>query len=150
MKLNEETKLFSATDSQWTWDDASGAFSFKIGAALAKNALDTQVTVNVLATDKAGNASTGNSRIYNLDNKPPSVDLDPPNVYEVRPGTAINTTQCSNLFDPLGAFDSNLPLDAVNGSPNDMATIVNFGRFRSTGLGPDEREARPRGRHSRR
>ncbi|HEY0466577.1 MAG TPA: hypothetical protein VGC79_20355, partial [Polyangiaceae bacterium] len=116
---------------QWTWDDTSGAFSFKIGSALAKNALDTQVTVNVLAKDKAGNASTGNSRIYNLDNKPPIVDLDPPNVYEVRPGTASGTLQCSNLFDPLGVFDSSLPLEFPNGSPNDGSTIVNFGRFRS-------------------
>ncbi|MEI9941202.1 MAG: hypothetical protein WDO69_28625 [Pseudomonadota bacterium] len=131
VKLNEETKLFSATDSQWTWDDATGAFSFKIGAALAKNALDTQVTVNVLATDKAGNASTGNSRIYNLDNQPPTVDLDPPDVYELRPGTAANTNQCSDLFDPLGAFDNSQPLDPQNGSPNDKATVVNFGRFRS-------------------
>jgi len=131
VKLNEETKLFSATDNQWTWEEGSGAFSFKIGAALAKNALDTQVTVNVLAKDKAGNASTGNSRIYNLDNKPPIVDLDPPNVYELRPGTDPGTMQCSDMFDPLGAFDDSLPFDAVNGSPNDQSTIVNFGRFRS-------------------
>jgi len=131
VKLNEETKLFSPTDNQWTWEDGTGSFSFKIGAALAKNALDTQVTVNVLGKDRAGNASTGNSRIYNLDNKPPIVDLDPPNVYELRGGSDPNTTQCSDLFDPLGAFDNSLPLEAVNGSPNDKSTIVNFGRFRS-------------------
>lgn len=131
VKLNEETKLFSATDNQWTSDAGSGAFTFKIGAALAKNALDTQVTVNVLAKDKAGNASTGNSRIYNLDNKPPIVDLDPPDVYELRAGTDANTKQCSDLFDPLGEFNNELPFDAVNGSPNDQSTIVNFGRFRS-------------------
>jgi len=131
VKLNEETKFFSATDGQWTWDDAAGSFSFKIGAALAKNALDTQVTVNVLAKDRAANASTGNSRIYNLDNKPPIVDLDPPDVYEVRPGSASGTMQCSDLFDPLGAFDGSLPADATNGSPNDQSNIVNYGRFRA-------------------
>jgi hypothetical protein len=130
VKLNEETKFFSATDNQWTWD-ANGAFSFKIGAALADNSVDTQVTVNVLAKDGAGNASTGNSRIYNLDNQPPIVDLDPPKVWEERSGTEPNTVQCSDLFDPLGAFDSTLPLEARNGSPNDKATVVNFGRFRS-------------------
>lgn len=130
VKLNEETKLFSATDGQWTWEDGSGAFSFKIGAALAKNARDTQVTVNVLAKDRAGNASTGNSRVYNLDNRPPIVDLDPSNVYEVRP-LSQDSNQCSDLFDPLGAFDNSLPLDAINGSPNDLSTVVNFGRFRS-------------------
>jgi hypothetical protein len=129
VKLNEETKFFSATDNQWTWD-ASGAFSFRMGAALANNA-DTQVTVNVLAKDQAGNASTGNSRIYYLDNKPPIVDLDPPNVYEVRSGTEPDTMQCSDVFDPLGAFDGSLPPPPTNGSPNDLSTIVNFGRFRS-------------------
>ena len=139
VKLNEETKLFSTTDNQWTWDE-TGAFSFKIGAALATNS-DTQVTVNVLAKDNAGNASTGNSRIYNLDNKPPTVDLDPPDVYEVRPGSLVDTTQCSDFFDPLGAFDSSLPLDAPNGSPNDLATVVNFGRFRS--LVWDETNTKP-------
>ncbi len=141
VKLNEETKLFSATDNQWTWEDGSGAFSFKIGSALAKNALDTQVTVNVLAKDRAGNASTGNSRIYNLDNKPPIVDLDPPNVYELRPGTDPKETQCSDYFDPLGAFDNSIPLAAINGSPNDQSTIVNFGRFRS--LVWDETNTKP-------
>jgi len=130
VKLNEETKFFSMTDGQWT-SDTAGGFSFKIGAALAKNATDTQVTVNVLAKDRAGNASTGNSRLYNLDNKPPTVDLDPANVYEMRPGTTIGTSQCSDLFDPLGLFDGSLPANAANGSPNDESTIANFGRFRS-------------------
>jgi hypothetical protein len=139
VKLNEETKFFSSTDGQWTWEEGSGSFSFKIGTALAKNSQDTQVTVNVLAKDKAGNASTGNSRIYNLDNQPPIVDLDPADVFEQRP--VADGQQCSDLFDPLGEFDDRLPFDAVNGSPNDQSTIVNFGRFRS--LVWDETNTKP-------
>ncbi|HKO52563.1 MAG TPA: hypothetical protein VJV79_32875 [Polyangiaceae bacterium] len=128
--VNSETRIFSSTDGQWTWNEATGAFSFKMGAALAKNNLDTQVTVALLAKDKAGNASPGTSRLYNLDNKPPIVDLDPPMVYEVR-GSDPETTQCSDLFDPLGAFDKTAPAAAVNGSPDDTSTIINYGRFRS-------------------
>jgi hypothetical protein len=140
VKLNDELKLFSATDNQWTWQDGSGAFSFKIGTALASKS-DTQVTIAVIAKDKAGNSSTGDTRVYNLDNKPPIVDMDPPNVYEVRPGTADGTLQCSELFDPLGAFNSSTPLAGVNGSPDDMSTIVNFGRFRA--LVWDETNTKP-------
>jgi len=130
VKLNAETKYFSATDGQWTWD-TNGGFSFKFGAALAKNDVDSQVTLNILAKDQAGNASEGASTLYSLDNQPPTVDLDPPNVWEERGGSAPNTIQCSDLFDPLGPFDNSLPSDTANGSPDDLATIVNSGTFRA-------------------
>jgi hypothetical protein len=124
VKLNEETEFFSATDQNWTWND-TGNYTYNMGPKLvpkssATQVLDTQVSVNVLANDNAGNAGKGNSRIFNLDNQPPIVDLDPPNVFEVRPGNDPMTVQCSDQFDPLG-----------DRAPNDQEVIVNYGTFRS-------------------
>jgi len=132
VNLNKTSYVFSATDNQWTWDDAAGTYTFKVGAQLLAST-DSQVTVNVLASDKAGNPSTGNSRLFYLDISPPTVDLDPPSVGEIRPGTAPDTTQCSAFFDPLGDGTQQVNGNEAfaNGSPNDLTTITNFGRFRA-------------------
>jgi len=136
VSLDKTAYVFSATDNQWTWDDATGTYTFKVGAQLLAST-DSQVTVNVLASDKAGNPSMGNSRLFYLDNQPPTVDLDPPGVWETRQGATPDVVQCSDFFDPLG--DGTQKLEVVNnklvstadGSPNDLITITNFGRFRA-------------------
>ncbi|MES1173251.1 MAG: hypothetical protein ABUL62_02900 [Myxococcales bacterium] len=114
----QDTIFFDADNKQWSWDTA-GNYTFNLGGALGKKS-DTQVTINVLASDLAGNASMGNSRLYNLDNQPPIVDLDPPTVYEVRAGAQASTTQCSDVFDPVG-----------DAAPNDLSTISKRGFFRA-------------------
>ncbi len=121
VNLNQTPYVYSATDGKWTVD-TQGNFTFQFGAELNSKAqkMNTQVTVNVLATDKAGNVSTGSSNVYNLDNQPPILDLDPPNLYEERAGTAADKKVCSDYFDPVG-----------DDAPNDESTQVNFGRFRS-------------------
>lgn len=119
VKINQQDIFFDSDNKQWTWD-AAGNYTFNLGGALKDKKSDTQVTVNVLASDLASNASMGNSRTYNLDNQPPIVDLDPPPVYEVRPGTEPGTSQCSDLFDPVG-----------DAAPNDLSTILLRGIFRA-------------------
>ena len=116
--INNTAYAFNTTDGQWTGNAGTGAYSFKVGTVLAHEA-NTEVTVNVSAADKAGNTATG-GRVFHLDNVPPTVDLDPEAVYEVRPGTSDGTLQCSSLFDPLGP-------DA----PNDAQRLTNAGRFRA-------------------
>ncbi len=120
VRLNSVDYPFSSTDGKWT-STTDGQYSFLFGGELlASNKGDTQVTVNVLAKDRAGNSSLGMSRLYNLDNQPPLVDLDPPNAYIVRAGTSAAKKQCSDYFDPVG-----------EGAPSDLGTITNFGRFRA-------------------
>jgi hypothetical protein len=118
VNVNSSLHLFSKTDNKWTVDTA-GNYTFKVGGELSSASTDTQVTVIVEAKDKAGNASTGATRLYNLDTQPPFVDLDPPPLFETRAGTSADKLQCSDLFDALGE------------SPNDKSGIVNFGDFRT-------------------
>lgn len=121
VNLNQTPYVYSATDGKWTVDTA-GNFTFQFGAELNSKSqkMNTQVTVNVLATDNAGNVSTGSSNVYNLDNQPPILDLDPPNLYEAKAGSTADQKICSDYFDPVG-----------DDAPNDLSTQVNFGRFRS-------------------
>ena len=120
VRLNGVSHMFSTTDGLWTLDDATGAYTFKMGTQLASDSTDSQVTVDVNVQDKAGNASTGNSRVLQLDTQPPIVDMDPPNMYVTRPGTAPGILQCSDFFDPVGA-----------NAPSDLSTITNYGFFRA-------------------
>jgi hypothetical protein len=118
VKLNDAAYVYDPADLLWSTDDA-GNYTYKMGNRL-QDPSQSQVTVNVLASDNAQNASKGNSRLFNLDTTPPTVDLDPPLTYLIRPGNDPATNQCSDLFDPVGS-----------GAPNDLSTITNFGRFRS-------------------
>lgn len=117
VKLNDTPFVYSATNGKWAVD-STGLFTFQFGAEI-KGQSDPQVTVNITGADKAGNTGMAGA-IFNLDNQPPLVDLDPPNLYETQPGSTADQKQCSDYFDPVGT-------DA----PNDKQTIVNFGRFRA-------------------
>ena len=119
VRLNDVPHLFSTTDGLWT-ADSTGAYTFKMGTQLASDSTDSQVTVDVNVQDKAGNASTGNSRVLKLDTQPPTVDLDPPNMYVTRSGATPDMPECSDSFDPVGS-----------NAPSDLSTITNFGFFRA-------------------
>jgi hypothetical protein len=119
VKLNDTSFAYSASNGKWSVD-TTGLFTFQFGAQLLAKGNDTQVLVNINAKDKAGNASIGLAPIYNLDNQPPIVDLDPPNLYEATYSLDKTTKQCSDFFDPLGSK-----------APNDRETITNYGRFRA-------------------
>lgn len=114
VKLNQVDYPFSKTDNNWSVTTA-GEYTFNIGAYVSRTSTDTQVTVNILAKDKAGNAAIGLTPVFNLDTQPPIVDLDPGPVWEKN-----LSGQCSDVFDPVG-------IDA----PNDKQTITNYGRFRA-------------------
>lgn len=129
VKLNDAAYTYDPKDPLWSVD-ASGNYTYKMGLQL-QDPSQSQVTVNVLASDNAQNPSTVNgSRLFNLDTSPPIVDLDPPLNYFTRPGTDSATKQCSDLFDPVGT-----------GAPNDLSTIKNFGSFRSLVL--DQTNSKP-------
>ncbi|MEO6600218.1 MAG: hypothetical protein ABIQ16_10125, partial [Polyangiaceae bacterium] len=118
VKLNDTPFVYSATNGKWSVD-ATGLFTFQFGAEI-KGQSDTQVLVNISASDRAGNTGKA-AAIFNLDNQPPVVDMDPPNLYEVTVNsTPPDTKQCSDYFDPVGTE-----------APNDLETITNFGNFRA-------------------
>lgn len=118
VKLDANSFMFSTTNGLWTLD-SNGNYTFKIGTQLGSDSSAVQLTVNVNARDKAGNASNGNSRGFKLDTQPPFVDLDPPNMFYLR-ATSPQKYQCSDLFDPIGS-------DA----PNDLSVVTNLGWFRA-------------------
>ncbi len=119
--INDAPDQYSTTTGLWSTDGA-GNYTYNMGTKLAAKTYDTdsQVTIDVLASDNAQNPSKGNSRLFSLDTQPPVVDLDPPDTYFLRGGSAPMTTQCSDLFDPVGSA-----------APSDLSTVTNFGRFRS-------------------
>jgi hypothetical protein len=109
VELNQVAKFYSPTDTNWT-NNNKGSFTYTFdGANVAGSKV--QVTVNLTASDIAGNKTAGESVVLYLDNYPPIIDLDPPNVRQLRKvGTDI---QCSESFDPLGpmaASDGDLVL----------------------------------------
>jgi hypothetical protein len=59
----------------------------------------TQLTINVTASDAVGNLSTA-AWLLKLDNLPPLIGLDPPDVIEAR--TSGDSVFCSVPFDPVG------------------------------------------------
>jgi hypothetical protein len=97
VELNQSTKLFSATDSNWTHNKDDYTYTFDSANVAGSR---VQVTVNITASDLAGNKAAGESVILYVDNFPPIVDLNPSNVRETRTGGG--GLQCSASFDPLG------------------------------------------------
>lgn len=97
VELNQVAKFYSPTDTNWTANKNNYTYTFD--SANVSGSI-VQVTVNITASDLAGNKTMGESVVLYLDNVPPTVDLDPPNVRQKRKmGTTI---QCSESFDPLG------------------------------------------------
>jgi hypothetical protein len=77
-----------------------------------------QTTINIEATDVAGNRSAGSQHIVWVDNTPPIVDLDPPLIRELN--DASDPAECSVAFDPVG-----------DGAANDLQTVQQAQMFRA-------------------
>lgn len=105
VELNQVEYLFG--NGQWSQN--GDEFSFTFDSANVSGS-KVQITVNIGASDVAGNASQGESLVLYLDNYPPTIDLDPGNVRtRKKSGT---TVLCSESFDPLGVATNDL--DDIN------------------------------------
>jgi hypothetical protein len=104
--VNSEQFYYDAAQTErWSYNAEKNTFHFVFDTAnLEGSAVQASITID--ADDKAGNSTTqppqlrGASLLVYLDNYPPLVSLDPPNIREMkRDGTGW---LCSNSFDPLG------------------------------------------------
>lgn len=93
---------FKANDPAWTKGPAGSTTNFTFTFDSTKfDATDSQVTVSIQVTDLAGNEATSTTIFYYLDNAPPFVSLDPPNIRLLTPHDSTSI-YCSAPFDPLG------------------------------------------------
>lgn len=101
VELNQVVNLYGS-GGQWTNNGDTYTFTFDSSNVAGSS---VQVTVNITASDIAGNKAPGESLILYLDNQPPIVDLDAGNV---RVSKMSGTTRyCSESFDPLGPLAAN-------------------------------------------
>jgi hypothetical protein len=105
-------------NSGWTVsaDGKTFDYGFDSGSSAINGAI--QVHVEIQAADNATNVSAGATEDLYLDNQPPSVDLDPPNLQEREILSGTNYA-CSEPFDPLGT------------SPNDLSVVPTVGIYRA-------------------
>lgn len=99
--LNMKNHEYDATSDAWSL--TNNIYTFEFDSRQVETAV-VQMTVNVGATDKVGNVSTGDSELLYLDNYPPLLDLDPLNI---RTKTPAPTEKCSSSFDPVGNAAAN-------------------------------------------
>lgn len=99
-----------------SWSVTGDTYTFSFDSRQVKDA-QVQITVNVGATDKVGNVSTGASELLYLDNYPPIIDLDP---FNIRTRSLSAGSKCSNSFDPVG----------IN-TKNDLDVVARAGIFRA-------------------
>ncbi len=104
-----------------TWSHNGDDFVFLFDSTQAEKDSKIQATLVIRASDTVGNTASGESLLLYLDNIPPVVDLDPPNVRESKRNTnSVNGTDCSASFDPLGTKppndypDSVIPADTMS------------------------------------
>lgn len=98
-----------------TWSRDGDTFTAILDATRAAAKSEIQISVQVSARDTAGNESADKVVAY-IDTSPAIVDLDPPNVREIRE----NPLACSRSFDPIGTWP-----------PEDLATVNRAVVFRS-------------------
>jgi hypothetical protein len=107
--LNSSTYRYSATDPSWSLVKPAKktepyTFTYLLDATKFTDAT-TQVTLNIDAKDVAGNGAVTRSLLLNIDNQPPLVSLDPPNVRVLTHSDP--DLYCSKPFDPLGDLAAN-------------------------------------------
>ena len=113
----QETHVFDLKQTSWTRN--GDTYDFTITDTTAVMGADVQLSVDVEATDKAKNKALAATAQYWIDTTPPTVDLDPPLVEEVKPSGVANSYYCSSPFDPLGI------------SPGDGETVLDSGIYRA-------------------
>lgn len=112
--LNMVDHHYDATSDAWSFD--KNVYTFEFDSRQVEHA-EVQITVNVGASDKVDNVSTGASELLYLDNYPPTLDLDPLNIRTI---TQAPNVKCSSSFDPVG-----------NDAANDLDHVQIAGYFRS-------------------
>jgi hypothetical protein len=113
VKVGNDVSVFNPANGQWSEDNGNYTFRFDS----TKIAAIAQVTIAVDADDTVGNQSPGDTLLLYIDNKPPIVDLNPPQIRERT--LESGTSYCSDAFDPLGKAE------------NDLVKLSNFGLFRA-------------------
>jgi hypothetical protein len=113
--VNLEEHRFKPGDG---WSRSGDSFTFTLETAEAEKTSFFQVSVNISAADEVGNEAQTESLLLFLDNQPPIVDLDPPNLRETR--KAGDTLECTRSFDPVGTAP-----------PNDLDTVPRAVLFRA-------------------
>jgi hypothetical protein len=92
------------------WSVVGSTFTFKFDSTQIEFS-QAQATINIRASDFAGNESKGKSWQLYLDNLAPIVDLDPGHVRAYK--EVGDTNACSSDFDPLGSAKSDLEVCSV-------------------------------------
>lgn len=95
VSLNSVDHPYDPSSDQWSL--VNGVYTYEFDSRLVKDA-KVQITVNIGASDKVGNAATAVSELLYLDNFPPDVDLDPLNIRS----KSLSSGRCSVSFDPVG------------------------------------------------
>lgn len=117
VSLNMEETAYDSTQDAWSL--AGDMFTFEFDSRQINNS-KVQITVNIRAKDKVGNAATVATELLYIDNHPPTVDLDPQFVRSLVPGTPPTHKDCSIAFDPVG-----------DRAMNDLDQAVRAGTFRA-------------------
>ncbi|HSU38407.1 MAG TPA: hypothetical protein VLJ38_02535, partial [Polyangiaceae bacterium] len=112
--INNTDYAYSDSDPSWSYDQASGTFTFYFDTTQIENSV-AQATLQVVASDKVANTAKA-SVLLQLDNVPPIVELDPLPVREYK-HTAGN---CSLAFDPVGPA-----------AASDLQVVYDFQVFRA-------------------
>src|SRR5664279_4203733 len=126
VKLNDAIHGYDSLLSAWKMQPIANttptaySFSYSFDSKTFPNSIP-QIIVSIQASDLAGNVAPFVTRAFYLDNEPPFVSLDPPNMRLItHSGTS---TFCSAPSDPLG-YDA-----ANNGSLQQHSGNVRFRSF---------------------
>ncbi|HEY2407391.1 MAG TPA: hypothetical protein VGI10_15375 [Polyangiaceae bacterium] len=102
VELNQAPNAFTTVGGDWS--QVGDAYTFKFQSADLTGSV-AQATINITATDNAGNTSSGASHVLYLDNTPAALDLDPGDIRERT--TSGSSYVCSIPFDPVGPAAAN-------------------------------------------
>jgi len=94
-------KFFDAGNSSWSRTGDNYVYNIPDTNAVAGSKI--QLSVIVQASDNSKNKALAATAQYWLDTSAPIVDLDPPNVQEVKLNTSGGGNYCSDPFDALGS-----------------------------------------------
>jgi hypothetical protein len=96
------TNFYDPASANWT--RMGDTYTYSVANTTQLKGSKIQLNVTITAKDIAKNTSLATTAQYWLDTTLPIVDLDPPNMEELKPNAAQNGYICSDPFDVLGAF----------------------------------------------